>query len=162
MLCSLGGQTSTVTFGVDSGAEVTWSSPDTASDVKKAMRDCTRKPLEYMGDKNRRNLLETRLRKRRMHQCRTTFGQLQHWLTPHTMLHLTKINRTCGIRNGTVATHPQSTWNVRDGLHTEAVTEVTSGFEMTGITPPSDAGPAVYDTSVKLRCRCEPTRRQTR
>ena len=63
-LCSLGGQAnasnphfSTVTSGVDSEAEVTVTSPDTASDCprergpKKAMCDCTGKPVEDMGDK---------------------------------------------------------------------------------------------------------------
>ena len=45
-----------VTFGVDSGDEVTVISPDTASDhprehgPKKAMRDSTGKSLEDMGD----------------------------------------------------------------------------------------------------------------
>ena len=62
-LCSLGGHTnssnphlSTVPFGVDSGADVAVISPDTASDYttergqRKAMRYCTGKPVEDMGD----------------------------------------------------------------------------------------------------------------
>ena len=54
-LCSIGGHTntsnlhlSTVTFVVDSGAEVTVISTDTA---RKGVRDCTGKPAECMGDR---------------------------------------------------------------------------------------------------------------
>ena len=63
-LCSLGGQANasnphlrTVTFGVDSGAEETVTSRDTASDTprerrpKNAVRGCTGRPVEDMGDK---------------------------------------------------------------------------------------------------------------
>ena len=57
-----------VTFGVDSGAEVTVISLDTASDYprergpKNALRDCTGKPMEDLDDEYfARDLLETRL-----------------------------------------------------------------------------------------------------
>ena len=54
-MCTLGNSNSTstkitVTLGVDFGAEVTWITPVTASNYPRAMRDCTNKLVEDMGE----------------------------------------------------------------------------------------------------------------
>ena len=110
-----------------------------------AMRDCTEKQWKTCVTRiqSSRDLLETRLRKRRLHWCRRTCYQLQHLWTPDTKSHAGKINRT-GIQDRTVATHPQGPWDVRDGLRIGAMCDGTENPEMPGTRPPSD-GPGPED-----------------
>ena len=94
--CFLGGPANasnphlrTVTFGVDSGTEVTLISPDTANDYPRERgrrQPCeigTGRLVEDMGGKYLvlENLLDTRVRKRRFHKRRRADCQLQHWWT---------------------------------------------------------------------------------
>ena len=77
-----------------------------------------------MGDeKSAQRTLGTPLRKQLLRQCRRTCCQLQHWSGRDTKSRSREINRMCGNhKNGKVATHPQSPWNVRDGDGPENLT----------------------------------------
>ena len=94
------------------------------------MRDCTGRPVEDMGAKYLvlRGPLETPRPKRRLHLC--TVAALVD--TGHDVTFVAPKHKTA-------ATHPQSPWNVRDGLRAGAVFDGPENLEMTGIRSPRDA-----------------------
>ena len=81
------------------------------------------------------------MRKLRLHWCKKTCCQLQHWSTLDTKSFSRRSIVCVASRDRTVTTHPQSPWNVRDGLRTGAVCDGTKNLAMTGTRPLGNACP---------------------
>ena len=147
-LCSLGGQANasipllrTGTFGVDSGAEVTAISPATASDYprehgrKEALRDCTGKPVEdmvrsifsaQMTSWNTENVGCTSVEDH-VASCSVGGNVTRSHVQERSIVRVAS-------RNWTVAIHPQSPRNERDGFRTGVVCDGTKNLEVKGTT----------------------------
>ena len=121
-------------------------SPDTASDCprerapRKAMRDCTGKPV-HLGDKCsvlKGSLGSTFAKMEPVQKNLLSFAGL----VDSDEVTFKKDPRVAPWK-GTVAQHPSSSpRNVRDGLRTGVVRDGTEDPEMTGTRPPSDTCPA--------------------